>query len=236
MRWSGRWQCGRKLERLPVVGERFARGSLSEGQVTAICAATGRLTDEQARLAEPILVSLADRATPAEVARAGRYLHAVLNPDGGEDEADADYRRRFLLVRESSSGGLEGEFRLPREAGARLRALLDAYAKPRAVGDDRPLRVRNADPTTCRRRPNAPRTRHRHQARHGRRNRCRTRHHRPQQRQAHQRQRSRCRTRRHRPQQRRVPHRQPRQSRACGASPRPKEAKHPSKHQQTRTR
>ncbi|MFF4126564.1 DUF222 domain-containing protein [Microbispora rosea] len=45
----------------------------------------------------------------------------------------------------SSGGGLEGEFSLPREAAARLRALLDAYAKPRAEGDDRPLRVRQAD-------------------------------------------------------------------------------------------
>ncbi|WP_285702776.1 DUF222 domain-containing protein [Microtetraspora sp. NBRC 16547] len=134
-----------ELARLPVVRERFAQGSLSEGQVTAICAATGRLTDEQAELAEPILVTLADQATPAEVARAGRYLHEVLNPDGAEDDAEADYEQRFLLVRESSTGGLEGEFRLPREAGARLRALLDAYAKPRAQGDDRPLRVRNAD-------------------------------------------------------------------------------------------
>ncbi|GLX00165.1 HNH endonuclease [Microtetraspora sp. NBRC 16547] len=134
-----------ELDRLPTVRDRFAQGSLSEGQVTAICAATGRLTDAQAALAEPILVALADQATPTEVARAGRYLHEVLNPDSAEDEADADYQQRFLLVRESSSGGLEGEFRLPREAGARLRALLDTFAKPKAEGDDRPLRVRNAD-------------------------------------------------------------------------------------------
>ncbi|MEV0969852.1 DUF222 domain-containing protein, partial [Microtetraspora glauca] len=134
-----------ELARLPVVRARFADGSLAEGYVTAICAATGRLTDEQAGLAESILVALADQAGPAEIARAGRYLYAVLNPDGEDDDAEADYRQRFLLVRESSSGGLEGEFRLPREAGARLRALLDAYAKPRAVGDGRPLRVRNAD-------------------------------------------------------------------------------------------
>ncbi|MEU8280347.1 hypothetical protein AB0C08_39250, partial [Microbispora bryophytorum] len=40
---------------------------------------------------------------------------------------------------------MEGEFYLPREAAARLRALLDAYAKPRAEGDDRPLRVRQVD-------------------------------------------------------------------------------------------
>ncbi|WP_285708265.1 DUF222 domain-containing protein, partial [Microtetraspora sp. NBRC 16547] len=134
-----------ELARLPTVRARFADGSLAEGYVTAICAATGRLTDEQAALAEPILITLAEQATPAEIARAGRYLHAVLNPDGEADDAEADYRQRFLLVRESSTGGLEGEFRLPREAGARLRALLDAYAKPKAEGDDRPLRVRNAD-------------------------------------------------------------------------------------------
>ncbi|MEU6409312.1 HNH endonuclease signature motif containing protein, partial [Microbispora sp. NPDC046933] len=42
-------------------------------------------------------------------------------------------------------GGLEGEFYLPREAAARLRALLDAYAKPKAEGDDRSLQVRQAD-------------------------------------------------------------------------------------------
>ncbi|GLW99620.1 DUF222 domain-containing protein [Microtetraspora sp. NBRC 16547] len=134
-----------ELARLPEVRARFANGSLAEGYVTAICAATGRLTDKQAALAEPILITLAEQATPAEIARAGRYLHAVLNPDGEADDAEADYRQRFLLVRESSTGGLEGEFRLPREAGARLRALLDAYAKPKAEGDDRPLRVRNAD-------------------------------------------------------------------------------------------
>ncbi|WP_157530971.1 DUF222 domain-containing protein, partial [Microtetraspora niveoalba] len=134
-----------ELARLPTVRARFARGSLAEGYVTAICAATARLDDAQAALAEPILVALADQATPAEIARAGRYLHAVLNPDGEADDAEADYRERFVLVRESATGGLEGEFRLPREAGARLRALLDAYARPRVEGDERPLRVRNAD-------------------------------------------------------------------------------------------
>ncbi|WP_433355430.1 DUF222 domain-containing protein [Microtetraspora malaysiensis] len=134
-----------ELARLPTVRARFAEGSLAEGLVTAICSATARLTDEQAGLAEPILVGLADQATPAEIARAGRYLRAVLDPDGEADDNETDYRERFLLVRESASGGLEGEFRLPREAGARLRTLLEAYAKPKAEGDERPLRVRNAD-------------------------------------------------------------------------------------------
>ncbi|GGO24685.1 hypothetical protein GCM10011574_55360 [Microbispora bryophytorum] len=134
-----------ELARLPRVREKFAAGVLSAGVVEAICMATARLSDEHAALAEPILLELAGKAGPAEVAKAGRYLRAVLDPDGEERDERADYGRRFLRVRPTAGGGLEGEFYLPREAAARLRALLDAYAKPRAEGDDRPLRVRQAD-------------------------------------------------------------------------------------------
>ncbi|MGI5157579.1 DUF222 domain-containing protein [Microbispora sp. CA-102843] len=134
-----------ELGRLPRVREKFAAGQLAAGVVEAICTATAQLTDEQADVAEPILLELAGKAGPAEVAKAGRYLRAVLNPDGEERDEQADYGRRFLRVRPTGSGGLEGEFYLPREAAARLRTLLDAYAKPKAEGDDRPLRVRNAD-------------------------------------------------------------------------------------------
>ncbi|WP_378756545.1 HNH endonuclease signature motif containing protein [Microbispora bryophytorum] len=134
-----------ELARLPRVREKFAAGVLSAGVVEAICTATARLSDEHVGLAEPILLELAGKAGPAEVAKAGRYLRAVLDPDGEERDEQADYGRRFLRVRPTAGGGLEGEFYLPREAAARLRALLDAYAKPRAEGDDRPLRVRQAD-------------------------------------------------------------------------------------------
>ncbi|MEU7878700.1 HNH endonuclease signature motif containing protein [Microbispora bryophytorum] len=134
-----------ELARLPRVREKFAAGVLSAGVVEAICTATARLSDEHAVLAEPILLELAGKAGPAEVAKAGRYLRAVLDPDGENRDERADYGRRFLRVRPTAGGGLEGEFYLPREAAARLRALLDAYAKPRAEGDDRPLRVRQVD-------------------------------------------------------------------------------------------
>jgi len=134
-----------ELARLPVVRGRFAEGSLSEGRVYAICVAVGGLTDEQVGVAEPILVGLADQAGPAEVVRAGRFLREILDPGSAGKDEDADYGRRFLVVRPSGSGGMEGEFRLPREAAARLRAWLDAYARPRVEGDERPLRVRNAD-------------------------------------------------------------------------------------------
>ncbi|MEU8280387.1 DUF222 domain-containing protein, partial [Microbispora bryophytorum] len=123
-----------ELARLPRVREKFAAGDLSAGVVEAICTATARLSDEHAVLAEPILLELAGKAGPAEVAKAGRYLRAVLDPDGEDRDERADYGRRFLRVRPTAGGGLEGEFYLPREAAARLRALLDAYAKPRAEG------------------------------------------------------------------------------------------------------
>ncbi len=136
---------GAELPRLPVVREKFAAGELAAGVVEAICAAVAGLSDEQATLAEPILVDLASKAGAAEVAKAGRHLRAVLDPDGDERDERADYGRRFLRVRPGKGGGVEGEFYLPREAGARLMALLQAYAKLRAQGDDRPLTVRQAD-------------------------------------------------------------------------------------------
>ncbi|WP_432861665.1 DUF222 domain-containing protein [Microbispora rosea] len=134
-----------ELARLPRVREKFAAGQLAAGVVEAICTATANLSDEHAGMAEPILLELATKAGAAEVAKAGRYLRAVLDPDGEDRDERAEYGRRFLRVRPGRGGGLEGEFSLPREAAARLRALLDAYAKPRAEGDDRPLSVRQAD-------------------------------------------------------------------------------------------
>ncbi|GAA1017853.1 hypothetical protein Aple_027630 [Acrocarpospora pleiomorpha] len=134
-----------QLARLPVVRDRFACGALAEGSVEAICQVTDRLSDEQAALVEPILLELADGASPAEIGKAGRYLRELLDPGTLEDDAEDDYATRFLLVRPSSTGGVEGEFRLPREAGARLREFLTAYARPKGKDDDRPLRVRQAD-------------------------------------------------------------------------------------------
>ncbi|MCG5211781.1 HNH endonuclease [Streptosporangium sp. KLBMP 9127] len=134
-----------ELARLSDLRLRFSDGRLTQGLVTAICSATAPLTDEQARLAEPILLELAQRAGPAQIAAAGRYLQAALSPDGESPHANTDYDQRYLVVRATESGGIEGDFRLPPEPAARLRALLNAYAKPRAHSDDRPLRTRNAD-------------------------------------------------------------------------------------------
>ncbi|GAA0357202.1 hypothetical protein GCM10009530_03030 [Microbispora corallina] len=134
-----------ELSRLPVVRDRFASGALAEGAVDAITQVTARLTEAQAALAEPILLELAQTASPAEVCKVGRYLRELLDPGSLDGEAEDDYAARFLLVRPSPTGGVEGEFRLPREAGARLREFLTAYARPRDKHDDRPLRVRQAD-------------------------------------------------------------------------------------------
>ncbi|GAA4208238.1 hypothetical protein GCM10023074_51470 [Microbispora amethystogenes] len=134
-----------ELVRLQDVRRLFAEGSLPEGIVEAICTATSGLTDDQATTAEGILLELAKSAGAAEVAKAGRYLRAVLDPDGHEKDEQADFDRRFFRVRRRRNGGVEGEFYLPVEAAARLQHWLDVYAKPKAEGDDRTLSVRNAD-------------------------------------------------------------------------------------------
>ncbi|MEW9534774.1 DUF222 domain-containing protein, partial [Microbispora sp. NPDC049125] len=134
-----------ELGRLPLVRERFAAGLLSEGSVEAITAVTAKLSDEHAAQAEPILAKLADTASSAEVAKAGRYLRELLNPGTLDKECDDDYAARFLQLRQSPTGGVEGEFRLPREAAAALVEFMTAYARPKDKDDDRPLRVRQAD-------------------------------------------------------------------------------------------
>ncbi|WP_345486075.1 HNH endonuclease signature motif containing protein, partial [Planotetraspora phitsanulokensis] len=139
---------GTQLARLPLVRARFAEGSLSEGQVSAICTAVKDLTDDQTAVAEQILTDLADQATCEDVAKAGRYLNEILDPDRSNKHDDADYDKRFLQVRPTSTGGMRGEFHLPKEAAARLKTWLDTYAKPKTDNDDRPLRVRNADALT----------------------------------------------------------------------------------------
>ncbi|MBP2707277.1 DUF222 domain-containing protein [Microbispora sp. RL4-1S] len=143
---ASRWlRLATEVARLPLVEERYGAGSLSGGAVDVITTVTAKLTDEQAAEAEPILVELAGSATCAEVAKAGRYIREILDPGTLVEECKNDYASRFLLLRPSDTGGVEGEFRLPREAAARLREFMTAYARPKDRDDDRPLRVRQAD-------------------------------------------------------------------------------------------
>ncbi|MBP2705082.1 DUF222 domain-containing protein [Microbispora sp. RL4-1S] len=143
---ASRWlRISGEVARLPEVKARYRAGSLSGGAVDAITTVTTKLTDKQAEEAEPILLQLSDSASCAEVAKAGRYIREILDPGALVEECEDDYASRFLLVRPSSTGGVEGEFRLPREAAARLRAFLTSYARPKDKDDDRPLRVRQAD-------------------------------------------------------------------------------------------
>ncbi|MBP2707752.1 DUF222 domain-containing protein [Microbispora sp. RL4-1S] len=143
---ASRWlRISGEVARLPLVKARYRDGSLSGGAVDAITTVTAKLADKQAEEAEQILVQLSDSASCAEVAKAGRYIREILDPGTLVQECEDDYASRFLLVRPSSTGGVEGEFRLPREAAARLRSFLTSYARPKDKDDDRPLRVRQAD-------------------------------------------------------------------------------------------
>ncbi|MEW9531097.1 hypothetical protein AB0B72_21390, partial [Microbispora sp. NPDC049125] len=120
-----------ELARLPVIRERFALGLLPEGSVEAITAVTAKLSDEDAVRAEPVVAELAGNGSPAEIAKVGRYLRELLNPGTLDEECDDDYAARFLLMRQLRTGGVEGEFRLAREASAALVEFMTAYARPK---------------------------------------------------------------------------------------------------------
>lgn len=137
------WKCGistvtareycrvaERLQRFPLLRERFAAGALSYTQVRAIVRAATPAT-------ETLLVELAEVSTGAQlerITRAYRRCAAAV-----EDEEDRRQAGRYLRFSYDDEGCLVGSFRLPAEKGAVLAGavgrLVDADAVTNA-GED----------------------------------------------------------------------------------------------------
>ncbi|MEQ7125051.1 DUF222 domain-containing protein [Actinopolymorpha sp. B11F2] len=84
------------------------------------------------------------RPTVEKIARAGRYLRQVLDPDGHHDDEKA-HRRRFMTAHREPDGGISGSYYLRPEAAARLQTLFDTYGRKQGADDTRTTSIRNAD-------------------------------------------------------------------------------------------
>ncbi|MGH3319912.1 MAG: DUF222 domain-containing protein [Streptosporangiaceae bacterium] len=144
-RAAERVAVARQLRRLPDVAKRFAAGDLGYGHAAAVAHAAKRLSDEHAARAEPILTDLADSASPDVVAKAGRYLRRVLDPDGSLDDDDKGFERRWFSLADLTGGGSHVEGVLDPELTARLKAALEPLATPAGADDGRSQAQRNAD-------------------------------------------------------------------------------------------
>ena len=106
------------------------------------------------RQAEAHLLDAAGRFDPAAVARLGRHLPLVVDPDNGRalerDEAAAAHRQSLSLTHHHD-GSRRFRGQLGPEAGALLDTALAAVSGPRPAADGTPTRAApaNAAPKAC---------------------------------------------------------------------------------------
>ncbi|MEO3855047.1 DUF222 domain-containing protein [Acrocarpospora sp. B8E8] len=101
-----RLTLARQLSRLPDLAARLAGGSLPFGAAAAVASAVRPLDDEEARLAEPILLTLAadPAATVEDVTRAGQVILETIDPGGRLARAAALTERQHLNIAATLNG------------------------------------------------------------------------------------------------------------------------------------
>ena len=107
--------------------------------VDAVDALPACVGPEERQLAEAHLLEEAARHNAKDLARLGRHLHHVIDPDGADtelakkleaEERDAA-RRTILRMFDDGRGTCHGTFRMPSVDGAKLAKALDALASPK---------------------------------------------------------------------------------------------------------
>ena len=118
----------------------LVQGRVSPGQADLIVAAVGDLPPGHLvrRRGERLMLTQAARLDATELARAGRHLVEVVDPDAADRRLEAALEReeraahldRFLWIREDRAGGLRIRGRGSAEDGARLTAALLPLTRP----------------------------------------------------------------------------------------------------------
>lgn len=121
-----------------AVDEQLAAGELTVEQATVIVRVLEHLPEgtapEKVAEAERFLVEKAAAHDPADLARLGRRLNAVLDPDGQQpDDGELDRTRRFVAVATDGDGWVHLKGRMTPEDGAALTAALSPLSAPRAA-------------------------------------------------------------------------------------------------------
>lgn len=137
-------------EPLPAAREHVAqaqsRGTISPAHATVIVKVLAQVPSavhpHRVEQVEQALVELAEKADPAQVAKAAAHALAVLDPDGEQPREDAIDRQRSVTVRRNPDGTGDVRAHLTPEALAAFEAGLSPLAAPRpADGDGRDPRT-----------------------------------------------------------------------------------------------
>ena len=137
-------ELGRSLQAFPVLSAALADGRIGRAHAVVAVRALEALDvgpDILAR-AESALAEEAQRLTPSQLRKAGRYLLAVIDPDAADEaearaiadeEAGADRQTR-LALKQRGDGTTRISGVLPDLAAAHLRTCLEAFTQPRVAG------------------------------------------------------------------------------------------------------
>jgi hypothetical protein len=145
---SERVRLARRLERtLSETRAAFAAGEIGYDHARVIARAVdaSEACAESISEAEPILVDAARDCDPLQLRRVVEHWRHMVDRDGFEaDERTARDQRRLHLS-ETFQGRVVGDFEGDPETGALIRTAIEAFAKPRAGGDDRSPAQRRYD-------------------------------------------------------------------------------------------
>jgi Domain of unknown function (DUF222)/HNH endonuclease len=139
--------AARQLPRMKQVTDRFVRGDLPYGYVTVITNTVSRLNDNDATLAERLLLHrVDDGCTVRELTRYATRIHDhFARLDDGDPKPRRGYQRSWIQTSTSADGGAFIKGWLTPEDIALLHAALDPLTKPAGADDPRDHTERTAD-------------------------------------------------------------------------------------------
>ncbi|SDM26488.1 protein of unknown function [Allokutzneria albata] len=130
-----------ELPKLPATRERMYAGEISGRHALVISDAVKRIPSERREEAEQYLARVAPTMHPRDLMLAGKYLRSVLDPDGTFRDEQEAVARRELRMASDQDGSLHVKGVFPLIAGQKMKAVLDALAKPRTVDGEKDPRT-----------------------------------------------------------------------------------------------
>ncbi|TME52780.1 MAG: DUF222 domain-containing protein [Chloroflexi bacterium] len=135
---------GKQLESMPMVAGALSRGEIGYQAASVICHLRDKLGEKAAGLDEEQWIGFARQHSIKDLNWIADHMRYSLDPDGFERDSEENYEERFLHISQ-----MNGMYHLSGvmdpEAGAALKAAVDALAKRLGQDDSRTPKQRRID-------------------------------------------------------------------------------------------
>lgn len=142
-----RVEVASEIEALPEVADAWRQGSIGYHHVTALARSVREVGRTAFRSMLGELLDAARRLDPSRLRYVTRFLRYCVDPDGAAGAENEAHERRFLNLSQTFDGVFVLDGQLDAEAGAMLRAAINALNKP-LPDETRTAAQRRADALT----------------------------------------------------------------------------------------